>query len=135
MPYSVPERELRFRASRAGGPGGQHVNRVSTRVEVMWNVLESPSLSPRQRELLLQKLGSRIDGKGELRVTSGQTRSQLQNKLAAIERMNVLVQRALYEPPPRKRTHPPRASKERRLEQKRHRSRTKQDRRPPTIDD
>ena len=135
MPYTVPERELRFRASRAGGPGGQHVNRVSTRVEVRWNVLRSPTLSPRQRELLLEKLSSRIDGKGELRVTSDQTRSQLQNKLAAIERLNVLVRDALYEPPPRKKTHPPRASKERRLQEKRRRSLTKQNRRPPKIDD
>jgi ribosome-associated protein len=135
MSFTVPERELQFRTSRAGGPGGQHVNRASTRVEVLWNVTESPSLSTRERELILEKLASRIDSNGILRVVSDRTRSQVQNKVAGVERMNSLVQHALHEPPPRKKTKPPRSAVERRLEQKRRRSQTKQERQRPELDD
>lgn len=135
MPFTVPPEEIEFRASRAGGPGGQHVNTTSTRIEARWNVEASAALSDRQRKRLLQKLASRIDGNGVLRVVAGERRSQLQNREAAVGRMNALVRRALRVPKPRKKTKPTRASIQRRIEQKRRRGARKQDRRKPTLDD
>jgi ribosome-associated protein len=135
MPFTVPENELEYRTSRASGPGGQHVNRVSTRVEVRWNVAESPSLSSKQRELLLEKLASRIDGSGVLRVVSGKTRSQLQNKVAAVERLHALVRAALMEPRPRRKTKPPASAVEQRLGDKRRRSQAKRERRKPDLEE
>jgi ribosome-associated protein len=135
MPFSVPEQELSFRATRAGGPGGQHVNRVSTRVEVRWNVRRSASLSERQRDLLLEKLASRIDSRGVLRIVCDETRSQLQNRLLAVERLNSVVRQALKVPRPRKKTKPSAAAVERRVEQKRRRSEKKRERRDVEIDD
>ena len=129
MPFSVPEHELSFRASRSGGPGGQHVNRSSTRVEVLWSVALSPSLTEQQRDLLLNRLASRVDSRGVLHVVCDQTRSQLQNRLLAVERLNALVRKALRVPRPRKKTTPPAAAVERRLEGKRRRSEKKRDRR------
>lgn len=125
----VPEAELRFRSSRAGGPGGQHVNKASTRVEVLWNVLHSPSVTEAQRRLLLERLGSRLSASGDLRVVAGSRRSQLQNRLAAIERLRALVAQALRQAPPRRPTRPPRTARERRLAQKRRRAAIKAHRR------
>ncbi len=125
MHFVVPESELEFRASRAGGPGGQHVNKASTRVEARWDVLRSPSLDPARRARLLERLASRLDGEGVLRVVAAERRSQLRNRLAAAERLQALVDRALYQPPARKPTRPPRAVKERRVAGKRRRAEAK----------
>jgi len=124
--YVVPEGELGFRASRAGGPGGQHVNKASTRIEVLWDVVRSPSLEEEQRTRILTALASRMDAEGVLRVVAAERRSQLRNRQAALERLQALVDRALYRPPTRKPTRPPRAAKERRIKHKRHRSKAKQ---------
>lgn len=124
--YLVPETELEFRASRAGGPGGQHVNKASTRIEVLWDVVRSPSVDDEQRRRILAGLASRIDAAGVLRVVAAERRSQLRNRQAALERLQALVDRALYRPPTRKPTRPPRAAKERRIKHKRHRSKAKQ---------
>lgn len=124
--YLVPETELEFRASRAGGPGGQHVNKASTRIEVLWDVVRSPSVDDEQRSRILTVLASRIDAAGVLRVVAAERRSQLRNRQAALERLQALVDRALYRPPTRKPTRPPRAAKERRIKHKRHRSKAKQ---------
>jgi len=132
MRFTVPERELQFRAGPAGGPGGQHVNRASTRVEVRWDVVSSPSISEFQRQTLLEKLGSRIDSRGILRVSADERRSQLRNREAALERLNALVTQALQKPKRRKKTKPPPAARKKRLEDKRRRSERKQDRR--TVD-
>jgi ribosome-associated protein len=127
----VPLVELEFRASRSGGPGGQHVNTSSTRVEVTWDVAGSPALSEEQRQRLLARLGSRLDGTGRLRLVSSSTRSQLRNREDVTERLREVVAQALMVPKTRKRTRPPRAAKAARLESKRRRSATKRDRRPP----
>jgi ribosome-associated protein len=127
----VPLVELEFRASRSGGPGGQHVNTSSTRVEVTWDVAGSPALSVEQRQRLLARLGSRLDGTGRLRLVSSSTRSQLRNREDVTERLREVVAQALMVPKTRKRTRPPRAAKAARLESKRRRSATKRDRRPP----
>lgn len=127
--FVVPEPELEFRASRAGGPGGQHVNKASTRIEVLWDVVRSPTLDDDRRAKILAALASRIDAAGVLRVVAAERRSQLQNRRAARERLQALVDRALYRPPTRKPTRPPRVAKERRIKLKRHRGEAKQRRR------
>ena len=131
----LPLAELEFRASRAGGPGGQHVNTSSTRVEVWWNVAGSPSLSDDQRARLLTRLATRLDGAGRLRLVSGASRSQLRNRQAVTERLAELVAAALVVPKIRKRTRPSRAAKAARLEGKRRRAATKRDRRRPPMED
>ncbi len=135
MAFTVPIDELSVQASRASGPGGQHVNKTSTRVEVRWNVRQSPSLTEPQRERLLHKLANRIDSRGALRVVSSSGRSQLRNREVAIARLNQLVRAALHQPRPRKRTKPTRASVEQRLAEKKKRSEIKVRRRPPKADD
>jgi ribosome-associated protein len=127
----VPLAELEFRASRSGGPGGQHVNTSSTRVEVTWDVAGSPALSEEQRQRLLARLASRLDGRGRLRLVSSSTRSQLRNREDVTERLREVVAQALVVPKTRKRTRTPRAAKAARLENKRRRAATKRDRRPP----
>ena len=131
----IPLVELEFRASRSGGPGGQHVNTSSTRVELTWDVAGSPSLTPAQRDRLLRRLASRLDGTGRLRLVSSASRSQLRNREDATERLRAIVAEGLVVPKPRKRTKPSRAAKAARLEGKRRRAATKRDRRPPGRDD
>jgi ribosome-associated protein len=131
----LPLAELEYRASRSGGPGGQHVNTSSTRVEVWWDVAASPSLSEEQRQRLLARLASRLDGAGRLRLVSSGSRSQLRNREEVTERLRELVARALVVPKVRKRTRPSRAAKAARLEQKRRRAAVKRDRRRPRGDE
>ena len=126
---SIPAAELTVRASRAGGPGGQHVNTSSTRVEVTWQALASSALGPAARERLGVVLASRLDSSGTLRVVATDTRSQSQNRALAIERLATLVRQALVVPKARRATKPTRGSKEARLDTKKRRSAQKRDRR------
>jgi len=135
MSFRIPDSKLSFRASRAGGPGGQHVNQSSTKVEVRWQVTESPSITEAERERLLEKLTSRIDSKGFLRVVADERRSQLRNREAAVERLNELVREALKTPKPRRKTKPPASANRKRLEDKRKRGAQKQQRRPVDRDE
>ena len=125
----IPLDEMDIRATTGGGPGGQHVNRSATRIELRWNARESVALDDVQRDRLLQKLGARLDATGTLRIVAGEYRSQLRNRIAAIERLQAIVSRALQVQPLRKATKPGRGSVERRLDEKRKRSETKQRRR------
>ena len=125
---AIPRAELDFRATRAGGPGGQHVNTSSTRVELLWNLEQSPSLSDEQRERLKVKLRKRIGGDGVFRLTSSGSRSQHQNKEDVTRRFANMLEQALRIPKPRKKTRVPRAVKEARLQSKKNRSRVKQQR-------
>jgi ribosome-associated protein len=131
----IPRAELEYRASRSGGPGGQHVNTSSTRIEVWWDVAGSAALDEAQRERLLARLATRLDGAGRLRLVSGATRSQLKNRAAVTERLAEVVARALHVPRPRKKTKPSRAAKAARLEAKRRRSSLKASRRRGARDD
>lgn len=133
--FTVPPAELRFRASRASGPGGQHVNKAATRVEALWDVAASPSLTPAQRQALLDRLGGRIDKSGVLRVVSQRHRSQDRNRVAAVERLQELVRHALQPPKPRKKTRPPKSAAERRLQAKRARAEKKRQRERVGLDD
>lgn len=131
----LPLAELDYRATRAGGPGGQHVNTSSTRIEVWWDVRSSPTLTGEQRALVLERLATRIDGEGRLRIVASESRSQLRNREAATERLRELVASALAVRKPRKRTRPGRAAKAARLEAKRRRAATKRHRRPPSPEE
>ncbi len=127
--------ELEYRASRSGGPGGQHVNTSSTRVEVWWDVAGSPSLDDAQRARLLAALASRLDSSGRLRLVSSGSRSQLRNKEEVTERLREVVAKALVVPKRRKPTKPSRAAKAKRQEAKRRRAATKRERRRPGGED
>jgi ribosome-associated protein len=131
----LPLGELEFRASRAGGPGGQHVNTSSTRIEVWWDVARSPTLTEAQRTRLLTRLATRLDGAGRLRLVAATTRSQWRNREEALDRLRTLVAGALEVPKPRKRTKPSRAAKAARLEHKRRQSARKQQRRRPPAEE
>jgi ribosome-associated protein len=131
----LPLSELEYRASRSGGPGGQHVNTSSTRVELWWDLVGSPSLTPEQRELLLRRLGSRLDSTGRLRLVASNSRSQFRNRQHVTERFQNLLSEALIPPKQRKLTKPSAGAKAARLEAKRRRSSTKQQRRAPSPDD
>jgi ribosome-associated protein len=132
---TIPLTELTYRASRSGGPGGQHVNTSSTRIEVVWDIATSPSLDEAQRARLLEQLAPRLDKEGRLRLVSGATRSQLQNRADVTARLARLVAGALHVPRPRKRTKPSRAAKAARLEAKRQRAGLKASRRRVDRDD
>ena len=132
---SIPRSELEYRASRSGGPGGQHVNTSSTRIEVWWDVAGSAALDEAQRERLLARLATRLDGAGRLRLVSGATRSQLKNRAEVTERLAEVVARALHVPRPRKKTKPSRAARAARLEAKRRRSSLKESRRRGAKDE
>jgi ribosome-associated protein len=126
---AIPSAELRFRFSRSSGPGGQHVNRSETRVELLFDVARSPSLTEEQRARVTHRLAGYVDGEGTMHVVSSATRSQLENRADATARFQALLAAALR---PRKRrtpTRPNAASRERRLAEKRTRSAHKQMRR------
>ena len=125
---AIPRAELDYRATRAGGPGGQHVNTSSTKVELLWDVAKSPSITDEQRDLVMQKLRKRIGEDGILRLTSSTSRSQHQNKEDVTERFARMLADALRVPKRRKKTKMPRAVKEARLKAKKNRSRIKQQR-------
>jgi ribosome-associated protein len=132
---AIPQSELSFQASRSGGPGGQHVNTSSTRVELWWDAARSPSLSERQRTLLFERLASRLTADGLLRLVAGSTRSQSQNREETITRFRELLARALTPVKRRKATRPSKASKEKRLSEKRRHSERKARRRQPGRDE
>jgi ribosome-associated protein len=126
---TIPRGELAFRASRAGGPGGQHVNTSSTRVELLWDLTRSTAVDDETRARLLSKLQSRLDAEGMVRVVASDRRSQSQNRDAAAERLAEIVRQALSVPKKRRRTRPTAASREQRLAEKRRRGERKRDRR------
>ena len=122
---SIPDGEVEVTVSTSSGPGGQNVNRVRTRVTLSFNVAGSPSLSEDQRDRIVEKLANRIDRQGNLRVRCQRHRTQAQNRTEAFSRLADLLRNALREAPARKQTRMPRAADERRLEEKRRRSRLK----------
>jgi len=132
---SLPEAEVVVTASRSGGPGGQNVNKVATKVTLTFDVAASPSLAPEQREHILARLATRISRDGVLRVSSQVHRTQSANRAQALARFAELLRWALAEDPPRRPTRPPRAAREHRVADKRLRSRVKESRRPPTAEE
>jgi ribosome-associated protein len=128
--FPIPRSELHFKATRSGGPGGQHVNKTATRVELLWNVERSGALTDAQRGRLREKLSTRIDAEGNVRIVANATRSQTRNREDAEARLEALVAKALEVARPRRKTRPTRASVEQRLAEKRRRSTVKRERRP-----
>jgi ribosome-associated protein len=125
----IPERELTWRFSRSSGPGGQSVNTADSRVELSLDVARTSALGPVQRARVLERLSRRLVD-GILTVRASEHRSQLRNREAALERMAKILADALAPPPPRRRpTRPRRGAVERRLADKKRRSRTKRLRR------
>lgn len=124
----VPDEELSFATSRSSGPGGQNVNKLSTRVTVLFDVDGSPSLTAAQKESLRQGLPGRINKEGVLRVTSQRYRTQMANRDAALQRFAELLREALTEIPQRVPVQVPERAKVKRLEEKRHRGRIKRER-------
>ena len=114
----IPWSEIEITASKAGGPGGQHVNKTSSRITVRWNILTTNVLLPMQKSRALQKLAENLTNDGELIVHNSTSRSQPQNKVAALERLAELVRKALYIPKKRMQTKIPKAAKEARLQSK-----------------
>lgn len=131
---TIPRHELVARASRAGGPGGQHVNTSSTRVELTWDVAASAAPTDAQRVRLLTQLASRLDSSGVLRVVAADTRSQAQNRVLAEGRLAALVAKALVVPKVRRATKPSRAQRAERLSEKRKQGEKKASRRRPADD-
>jgi ribosome-associated protein len=122
---AIPVSELEFRFTRSGGPGGQHVNRTATRVEVLFDVSSSRSLDEDERARIMQALAGRIDGDGVLRVVAQSERSQLRNRQDALQRLQTLLRQALHVPKRRRRSHIPAWAEEHRLATKRRRSELK----------
>jgi ribosome-associated protein len=132
----LPPAELEFRATRSGGPGGQHVNTSSTRVELIFDLAGSPTLTEAERDRARRRLRTRLDAEGRLRVVAQDERSQYRNRRLATERFCELMRAALAPPPPPRRpSRPTRASTEERLESKRRDATRKRMRRPPAGPD
>jgi len=126
--HVIPRYELMIKATRAGGPGGQHVNTSSSRVEVRWNPSESSALTPDEKVRVAQRLASRLDGKGWVRVAASDTRSQRQNRMLAEQRLAGLIARALHVRKKRIKTAPSTSAREERLRVKKLRGRRKRER-------
>jgi ribosome-associated protein len=124
----IPLEEIQFRASRSSGPGGQHANVTASRIEAVFDVQGSETLSDEQRALLRRKLGDRVTAVAQ------DARSQARNRELALERLREKIAAGLRRPKPRRPTKPSRAARERRLQQKRQRSERKAQRRPPPED-
>jgi ribosome-associated protein len=132
----IREDELTFRYTRSGGPGGQHVNTSSTRVELVFDVAGSPTLTEPERSLARRRLRTRLDSEGRLRVVAQDERSRARNRAIAVERFVALMREALRPPPPPRRpTRPTRSATEERLGEKRRAGARKRLRRPPADAD
>lgn len=110
--------EIQFQTSRSSGPGGQNVNKVESRVELRFRLMESELLSEEQKQVLLQKLASRLTAEGELLVVAQEDRSQLRNKETALRKFYELLTKALHKPKARKATKPSKGAVRQRLESK-----------------
>ena len=132
----LPPGELEFRATRSGGPGGQHVNTTSTRVELVFDLAASPTLTDAERDRARRRLRSRLDAEGRLRVVAQDERSQYRNRRLATERFCELMRAALAPPPPPRRpSRPTRAATQERLDTTRRDAVRKRMRRPPADAD
>lgn len=131
----IPDNELLFTVSRSSGPGGQNVNKVSTRVTLRFNVDTSEVLTPDQRRRIHSMLASRINKEGILQVTSQRTRSQELNRADAVNRFAELLSEALHREPPRIPTRVSRAAKNQRVDEKKKRTEIKQGRSRKGWDD
>ena len=126
--------ELNFKAIRSSGPGGQHVNKVSSKVELSFNLLQSHALTKFEKERLILKLKNRLTKEHMLVLQCDEARSQHKNKVLVIKRFFEVVKKALYIPKKRKPTKPSKSSVEKRLKSKKATSSIKANRKKPTLD-
>jgi ribosome-associated protein len=125
----LPQSEVQYRTARSSGPGGQHVNKTETQVELLFDVAHSPSLSDDQRQRLLSKLKNMIDSEGVLHLTAQSERSQLRNREIVTARFQEVLAAALRVPKRRRPTKPSAASTAKRIDSKKRRGQIKQLRR------
>jgi ribosome-associated protein len=128
---SIPMSEFDFEYMRSSGPGGQNVNKTSTKVRLRWNVAASPSVDPGLKQRIHDAYRTRITGDGEFLVTSQRTRDQESNRTDCVEKLAEMIRQVATPPRKRRPTRPTRGSKERRLKSKKQRSRRKEMRRKP----
>lgn len=125
--------EVTYKATRGGGPGGQHANKTSTKVELYWTLEDSVALSPTEKDRLRVTLANRLTKDGQLILSTGRTRSQATNKELVTEKFLSLLHKRARPPNKRKKTRPSKAAKRRRLENKRQHSEKKANRRKPKL--
>lgn len=133
MNKEILANELIFKATRSSGPGGQHVNKTSTRIELYWSLKNSQAFSEDQKTRLRKKLHNRITKEDILILTSGQTRSQFKNKEQVTKRFFELIKEAITPPKKRKKSKPTYASKVKRLQSKKQHSEKKASRKKPNF--
>lgn len=131
MDIEIILRELRFKAVRSSGPGGQHVNKTSSKVEVSFDLISSEGLTHPEKETLKTKLANRISAAGVLSLTGSESRSQHRNKRLVIDKLILLLEENLKEEKPRKKSKPSRAAIEKRLQRKKKQALKKANRKPP----
>ncbi len=131
---AIPLDEFTFETSRSGGPGGQNVNKVNSKVQLRWTPATSPSLPDPVRDRLLQAVAGRLTRDGELLISSTRTRDQGRNTDDCLEKLRTLIVAALRPPKARRATRPTLASKKRRVESKQRRSAAKRNRQAPDVD-
>lgn len=122
---TIPDHELEITASRAGGPGGQHVNKTSSKITIRWNIKKSSALNDEQKIRVIDKLQARLTADGDLIVHNSSTRSQEQNKKLALDRLSHEIRQALHVPKKRMAVTVSKSLKEARLKEKARRSMTK----------
>jgi len=128
-------KECKFKTSRSSGAGGQHVNKVETRVTLYFEIKKSTALDNDQKIVILSKLASKIDKNGFIQVSSQKYKSQLKNKIDTEQKIIKLLEKSLFKEKPRKKTKVSKASKLKRLNDKKSKSKIKKSRKKPKIQD
>lgn len=131
----IPDHEIEITASRSGGPGGQHVNKTSTKITLRWNVKNTTVLTDEQKERVLQNLIGRLTSEGDLIIQNRASRSQQQNREMALAQLAQTISKALHVPKKRMKTRTPKGVKEARLQSKTHRGTIKKMRSKKFHDD
>jgi ribosome-associated protein len=131
---AIPLQEFTFETSRSGGPGGQNVNKVNSKVQLRWTPSASPSLPEAVKARLLKMVAGRLTRDGELLIASTRTRDQARNADDCLDKLREMIRASLRPPKVRRATRPTLASKKRRVESKQRRSDTKRGRRAPEAD-